>query len=414
MKSLVLSVLLLPALALTALAQYRNLSEHPSIAYSHAVPRDAVAQLQHALDADETSLAFDAERGYLPALLRALRVPVSSQGLVFSRTSLQVDHIAPWSPRAIYFNDDVYVGWVQGGPIMEVAAVDPTLGAVFYTVNQEPGGKPVIARQTRTCLQCHESDATGRIPGFIMRSTITDRHGYPVSSDRGLTTDMTPIANRWGGWFVTGTIPAPHLGNAMTPALKGEMGNVASYLAKAALTTSGTVTDLSGRFDTAPYLSPDSDAVALLVLAHQTDVHNLMTAAAYQARATPDDQLRIDGAAERLVRALLFSQAAPLPGKISGTSTFAAEFAEAGRRDPRGRSLRDLDLEHRVFRYPLSYLIYSDSFAALPPVVKGYVQRRVREVLDGSDQHADLTLSREDRLAITEILAATKPDLLVR
>jgi hypothetical protein len=413
-KSLAVSVLLLPALAVTALAQYRSLSEHPAIAYAQAAPHDAVARLQQAIETGATSLAFDADRGYLPALLRALHVPVSSQGLVFSRTSLQVDHIAPWSPRAIYFNDDVYVGWVQGGPIMELAAVDPALGAVFYTVNQDPGATPVITRQTRTCLQCHESDATGRIPGFIMRSTITDRHGYPVSPGAGVTTDATPIASRWGGWFVTGTIPAPHRGNAMTPALKGEMGNVDSYLAKAALTTSGTVTDLSGRFDTEPYLSPHSDAVALLVLAHQTEVHNLMTAAAYQARATPDDQLRIDGAAERLARALLFSQAAPLPGTVSGTSAFAAEFPRSGPRDARGRSLRDLDLQHRVFRYPLSFLIYSEAFDALPPVIKDHVRRRIQDALDGRDQPADAAWSADDRIAIGEILAATKPDLLTR
>jgi hypothetical protein len=355
------------------------------------------------------ALAFDPDKGYLPALLRALRVPESSQGLVFSRTSLQVDHIAPWSPRAIYFSDDVYVGWVQGGPIMELAAVDPSLGAVFYTVRQEPGGKPEIARETRACLQCHSSEATGRIPGFIMRSTVVDRHGYPVSSDRGVTTDRTPIGDRWGGWFVTGTIPAPHLGNAMTPALKVEMGNVASYLATTPLTTSGSVNDLSGRFDTAPYLSGHSDAVALLVLAHQTEVHNLITAAAYQARATPDDRMRIEGAAERLVRALLFWHAAALPGPISGTSGFAAQFAKAGPRDRVGRSLRDFDLEHRVFRYPLSYLIYSESFDALPPVVKDYVHRRLRDVLAGGD-NPDFALSPDDRSAIREILADTKPD----
>src|SRR5204863_393113 len=161
-----------------------------------------------------------------PAVLKALKVPVSSQGLVFSRTSLQVDRIAPWTPRAIYFSDDVYVGWVQGGPIMEIAAVDPSLGAVFYTVTQEPGARPVIARQTH--------------------------------------------------------------------------------------------------------------------------VHNLITAAGYQARSTPDDAVRVEGAAERLVRAMLFAKEAALPGAVAGTSTFAAEFAKPGPRDARGRSLRDLDLEHRV------------------------------------------------------------------
>jgi hypothetical protein len=410
----VLLNVLIPALAALGLAQgVRPLSEHPSIAYTDTAPADAVARLQTRIDAGEVSLKFDEAHGYLPSLLSALKVPVSSQGLVFSRTSLQVDHIAPWTPRAIYFSDDVYVGWVQGGPIMEIATVDPQLGAVFYTVDQETRDKPVITRQTRTCLQCHQADSTGRIPGFIMRSTIVDRYGYPVSSEPGLTTDHTPIGERWGGWFVTGTIPAPHLGNAMTPALKSEMGNVQSYLAKAHLTTSGTVTDLSPRFDTAPYLSPHSDAVALLVLAHQTDVHNLITAAGFTARATPDDHLRVDAASERLVRALLFANRAPLPGTVSGTSDFAATFPASGRRDRKGRSLRDLDLHDRVFRYPLSYLIYSESFDALPATVKTYVYRRLREVLDGRDTQPDFAqISADDRTALREILADTKPDVL--
>jgi len=216
-------------MSVAALAQYQSAAEHPATAYSKSSPSDPVARLVKAIDAREATLAYDAERGYLPAILRALKVPVSSQGLVFSRTSLQVDRIAPWTPRAIYFSDDVYVGWVQGGPIMEIAAVDPALGAVFYTVTQEPGARPEITRQTRTCLQCHDSaSSTGGVPGFIIRSVVADRHGYPVASDLGATTDQTPIPDRWGGWYVTGSIPAAHRGNVFVPALAGEMGNVHS------------------------------------------------------------------------------------------------------------------------------------------------------------------------------------------
>jgi len=410
LKSLLVSIVCVPALAVVALAQYQSAAEHPAIAYSKSTPADAVARLQKSIDAGEATLEYDTDRGYLPAVLKALKVPVSSQGLVFSRTSLQVDRIAPWTPRAIYFSDDVYVGWVQGGPIMEIAAVDPSLGAVFYTVTQEPGARPVIARQTRTCLQCHDSaSSTGGVPGFIMRSVVADRHGYPVASDLGATTDQTPIPDRWGGWYVTGSIPAAHRGNVFAPALASEMGNVQTYLARTPLASNVKVTDLSGRFDTSPYLTPHSDAVALLVLAHQTYVHNLITAAGYQARSTPDDAVRVEGAAERLVRAMLFAKEAALPGAVAGTSTFAAEFAKPGPRDARGRSLRDLDLEHRVFRYPLSYLIYSESFDALPRSVKDYVCRRIREVLTGKDQRPEFAhLSADDRVAISEILSATK------
>lgn len=394
------------------LAQYSSAAEHPAIAYSKSEPTDTVARLKAAVESGATVLDFEPDRGYLPSLLRALNVPVSSQSLVFSRTSLQVDRIAPWTPRALYFNDSVYVGYAQNGPIMEIASVDPKLGAVFYTVAQEAGGKPTITRQTRTCLQCHDSaSSTGGVPGFIMRSTIADRHGYPVQSDLGTTTDQTPIAERWGGWYVTGTIPAPHLGNSMTPALSTEMGNVQSYLAKAKLTTSGTVTDLSKYFDTAPYLTADSDAVALLVLAHQTYVHNLITAVGYLARTAPEDKIRIESAAERLVQGMLFARQAELPGTIAGTSKFAAEFSAQGPRDHRGRSLRDFQLVDRVFRYPLSFLIYSDSFDALSPGVKQYVYRRLHDVLEGQDQRPPfLHLSPIDRTAILEILEDTKPD----
>jgi hypothetical protein len=403
---------LVPVAGRLVQAQYSSAAEHPAIAYSKATPTDRVAKLISSIERGDTNLVFDTEHGYLPALLKALDVPVSSQSLVFSRTSLQVDRIAPWTPRALYFSDDIYVGWVQEGPIMEIAAADPTLGAVFYTVTQTEGAKPTIARQTRTCLQCHDSaSSTGGVPGFIMRSVIADRHGYPVSSDLGSTTDQTPLNDRWGGWYVTGTVPVPHLGNAMTPALSTEMGNVANYLSQARLRSAGTVNELTSRFDTKPYLVPQSDAVALLVLAHQTYVHNLMTAAGYQARSTPDDEVRIAGAAERLVQSLFFVKEAPLQGPIAGSSSFAADFAATGTRDQRGRSLRDLDLRTRLFRYPLSYLIYSDSFNALPAAVKQYVFRRVREITDGKNADPRFAhLTAEDRTAIREILEDTKPE----
>jgi hypothetical protein len=409
---IVTCVSIIGAAAPAVLAQYSSAAEHPAIAYSKATPTDRVARLIASIDSGETTLSFDPDHGYLPALLNALKVPVSSQGLVFSRTSLQVDRITPWTPRALYFNDDVYLGWVQGGPIMEIASVDPQLGAVFYTVTQEAAAKPTITRQTRTCLQCHDSaSSTGGVPGLIMRSVIADRHGYPVSSDLGSTTDQTPVADRWGGWYVTGAIPVPHLGNAMTPALATEIGNVQAYLAKTKLRAEGTVKELAPRFDTKPYLAPDSDAVALLVLAHQTFVHNLITAAGYQARSTPDDQMRIEGAAERLVQGMLFVRAAPLQGPVTGTSSFAADFSKQGIRDQHGRSLRDLDLGDRVFRYPLSFLIYSQSFEALPAVVKQYVYRRLHEVLEGRDENPRFAhLTPADRTAIGEILHDTKPD----
>src|SRR5262249_15439339 len=274
-------------------------------------------------------------------------------------------------------------------PIMEIASVDPKLGGVFYTLSQQPAEKPAFERQGHTCLQCHDSSAsTGGVPGFIMRSVIADRHGYPVAADSGATTDATPLGKRWGGWYVTGGLGSlQHMGNATTPALRTEMGNVQTYLARTAVVSTGGSQDLSKQFDTAPYLSPHSDAVALLVLAHQTYVHNLITltryeylkAAAYGASG-PTLPMPVAGAADRLLRAMLFANESAYSGRVTGTSAFEREFAAGGPRDAKGRSLREFDLERRLFKYPLSYLVYSEAFDSLPQDVKTYIGGRLRRI----------------------------------
>jgi hypothetical protein len=412
---LALSVTLLCApFAAFAAGQFANVAEHEAIAYSTSTPTDAIAHLQSKIDSGAVKLEFDTHHGYLPAVLKALQVPVSSQGLVFSRTSLQVDHIAPWTPRAVYFNDDVYVGWVQGGPIMEIASADPKLGAVFYTLEQRMADRPTFERQTRTCLACHDSSSsTGGVPGFLLRSVYPDRYGYAISTVReAATTDRSSLDQRWGGWYVTGTHGTQqHMGNLMAADLVHEVGNVQRYVAGVTLGPNGNVTDLHDRFSTAKYLTPHSDIVALLVLAHQTYVHNLITAASYSGRIDPQG-VQTKTAAERLVRAMLFVKETPLTGAIQGTSGFADAFVASGPRDGRGRSLREFDLKHRLFRYPLSYLIYSQAFDAMPDVVKRTVYERLREVLTGDDASPEFShLSASDRKAILEILDDTKPEV---
>jgi hypothetical protein len=427
-RSVVIGAALLFGAAVGALAQLPGNADHEAIKYSTSAPTDAIARLQQKIDSGALTLAFDQARGYLPSVLKALDIPASTQGLVFSRTSLQLDRIAPWSPRALYFNDDVYVGWVQGGPILEIASVDPKLGTIFYSLPQESSPKPQFVREGSTCLVCHDSASiTGGVPGLIMRSVLPDRYGYSMSTLRdGPTTDQMPLEQRWGGWYVTGTHgEQAHMGNVMAPVLTHEAGNPRTYMDRVGVKRQPNVTDLSGRFDTEPYLTPHSDIAALMVFAHQTHVHNLITIASYEARkALYEEELagrsggehlertlsRVQVSAEPLVRAMLFVKEAPIAGPLKGTTGFAEEFAAIGPRDPRGRSLRELDLERRLFKYPLSYLIYSDAFDALPAVTKQYVYRRFREVLSGSD--AGMThLSDADRQAVSEILAATKPDV---
>lgn len=403
--------------------------------------RDPIARLQARLDAGDKELDFDSTFGYLPALLRQLDIPVSTQGLVFSRTSLQTDRIAPWAPRALYYNDDVYIGFVQDSPFLEIAAMHPTKGAVFYTLTQERALRPQFTRETTTCLMCHQSRAaTGGVPGLMMLSTIADRLGYPiVGVHEGMTTDETPVRERFGGWYVTGTHgsgaaagSAGHSGNIHSPKLSHEVGDRQRYRSLIDLTTASDLSDLSDKFDTTRYLSGQSDIVALMVLVHQTVVHNRLTAVheathdalvdvaiAGPARDSVEvmlaraPQVRLRGTIHQLLRALLFADEAPLAGPIQGTTTFTTEFAQRGPRDHLGRSLREFDLSTRLFRYPLSFLIYSESFDALPDLARRETYRQLHDVLSGRDSSAAFgNLGSAQRRALDGILRETKPEYL--
>jgi hypothetical protein len=182
---------------------------------------------------------------------------------------------------------------------------------------------------------------------------------------------------------------------------------------------------------TKPYLSAHSDIVALMVLEHQTQMHNAITAANFETREAlhqmkhmnallerdPDylsesADRRINKAAERVVIHLLMCDEFALTDRVEGTSSFAEEFARRGRQDDRGRSLRQFDLQQRLFRYPCSYLIYSPSFDALPPEVHGRVVRLLQDVLEGKNQSPQYDhLTSVMRSEILEILSDTKPDL---
>jgi hypothetical protein len=375
--------------------------EHEPINYETATPDNSVSQLQKRLDEGTARLERDDRVGYLKSVLNELDVPVSSQTL------------------------DMYVGFCQGGDVVELSAVDPQLGAVFYTLDQEQAEKLKFVRHVDNCLLCHGSSNTRGVPGHFIRSVYVDGVGFPVLAMGTHRIDHTsPISKRWGGWYVTGTHgEQTHLGNLIVNGRheREPVDNAAGQ----------NVTDLSSRFKTSAYLSPHSDLVALMVLEHQTECHNLITRASFQTREAlysearlnkelgepeghrwESTNTRIKSSCESLVKYLLFCDEAPLTAKIQGTTSFADEFTARGPRDPQGRSLRDFDLEHRVFKYPCSYLIYSRAFDALPDEAKSLVYRRLWDVLSGADQSKTFAhLSDDDRTAIREILLATKPGM---
>ena len=380
---------------------------------------NVVEDLTTRIQTDKIVLHFDEGHGYLRSLLKVLNVPTSSQTLVFSKSSFQLTQIAPDRPRAIYFNDDVYVGWVDHGQFIEIASVDPKTGPAFYTLNQEYDPYPVIQRQTEECTVCHDTFQTNTpVPRLLMLSVLPNPDGNALKAAALITNDQSPLRERWGGWYVTGTHGNQrHLGNTLVRARADDIDDIRKYIARMDTAAGANLTDLSKRIDTKAYLTPHSDIVALMILGHQTHVHNMITSGVYEIRDaiaeghTEKMQEIVQDAGERIVRAMLFSGEAKLTDPVEGTSDFANEFMSRGPRDSQGRSLRDLDLKHRLLRYPLSYLIYSKSFDGMPPELKNYVRRRIREVLTNQDKSDDFAhISETDRQAILEILHDTKPE----
>ncbi len=399
---------------------YVPFSEQP-IDYRSENLTDPVANLQKRLDRGEVKLDYEPKHGYLKSVLEKLEIPINSQTLVFSKTSFQYKKISPEEPRALYFNDDVYVGQVHDGKVLEFVSFDPVQGAIFYILDEHQADKPVFQRAELDCTQCHVAAGTRNVPGVLLRSVFTTTSGTQATMTQSFITGQeSPLKDRWGGWYVTGTHGAQtHMGNVLV-----EDKEHPEQIDRGA---GANLTDLSKKFDTTQLLSGQSDIVAHLVLAHQTQMHNLITLTNYQTRialykaglpadanpaGTPDDvRTQYEKPAEQLVRYLLFADEAPLDG-IKGTSGYAETFAAHGPRDSQGRSLRDFDLRTRIFKYPCSYLIYSEAFDSLPVQAKEFVYHRLFEVLTGSDQSpAFARLDGATRRAIFEILLATKPGL---
>ena len=399
--------------------------ERPPINYTTATVDNCVSRLERRIESGQTRLAFEEPFGYLPSLLRELEIAPSSQMLVFSKTSFQRQRISPEKPRAVYFNDEAYVGYCQRGNVVEVTAVDPQLGAVFYTLEQKAADRPRFVRQNDSCLICHASSANQGFPGHLVRSVYADADGQPVLSlGSHRINQCSPLSERWGGWYVTGASgKQAHLGNLIVNEERqpDRIDNTAGL----------NVTDLSRRFATSKYLSPHSDIVTLMVFEHQTEMQNLIARANFLAKLALYEEAdlnkamgrplgqrsesttrRLKNAAEPLVQYMLFSGESPLTEAVHGSSAFAAEFEQRGPRDGQGRSLRALDLQRRLFKHPCSYLIYSPAFNDLPEPVKDVVWRRLWDVLVGEDSSKEfIHLTSEDRRAIREILSATHPAL---
>ena len=373
------------------------------LAYASTEASGAVAELQRKIDGGMVKLAFQTTNGYLESLLRELRLAPSSQLLVASKTSPNRDLISPKNPRALYFNESVYIAYVPGAPLLELAATDARLGVVFYTLDQKPDVRPRLQRDNR-CLECHASSKTLNVPGFLVRSFLTRENGDVDVLSGLMVNHRTPIADRWGGYYVTGTHGSQtHRGNLFGPeAMAHHVQDPSS---------NGNIIDLQGFLTLSNYPEGGSDIVALMVLEHQIHMQNLLTRITASANESADNRV-VYPQIEAALHYLLFLEEAPLRGSIRGTSKFAHLFAQHGPKDAAGRSLREFNLQTRLFKNPCSYLIYSPSFDALPIQAKKHFYRRLWEILSGEDTSPEYqNLSPESRRTIREILVSTKPDL---
>jgi hypothetical protein len=398
--------------------------ERAPIHYTQATPQDEVASLLARIARHEVTLA-GSDQAIVRTLLRELGVPGASQIVVFSKTSLQGRLIRPQHPRAIYFSDSVYLGWVPGG-LIEVAAIDPELGPIFYRLD------PGAARTDRTpfvressCLRCHGDNQSGGFPSLLARSVyaesdghVLDRHGSVAMDDR------TPFEQRWGGWFVTGYRGTlPHRGNTFGR----ERGDQLIFEPGA-----GRPAELGGYFDTSPYLAATSDVVALAIFQHQVAMHNTLTRAAHGFRRALASQQALQralhepetteaaytstrsalrAATDDILDTLLFREAAPLPAGVNGSTAFREAFAAGARRSHDGHALKDLSLQGRLFTNRCSFLIYSASFAALPPALRHHVLDRLGAILrDGDTTGRYAHLEADERRRILVTLRETLPD----
>lgn len=380
-----------------------NYEEDP-INYSKTTPDNVVSQLQKRLDAGETQLKFEPVSGYLRSLLEQFDLPLSSQVLVFGKTSLQDDKISPQTPRALYFNENLHLGFVQDG-LIEIAVTDPQLGMAFYTLQQDDSSPPVFRQEANSCLNCHGSGRTKNVPGVLVRSVMPDLKGQPViAAGSFVTTTASPLEQRWGGWYVTGTHGSQQH--------RGNMALAEAHKPKKIENPDGlNVTDLTGRFDLKPYLSPHSDLVALMVLEHQTEVMNLITKSRFEARhaiyirdlaiaadsgakesAAASARVAIEKSAIPLVDSLLFHKEAKLTEPISGTSSFTADFSKRGSHDAMGRSLYEFDLQTWLFKYRCSYLVDTPVFRSLPEELREVVFCQLRQRLEEAGDTETLEL----------------------
>ena len=372
-------------------SQTALLEDDPAIAYATGPVTDRVAMLSRAIASGHRALTRDASTGYLRSLLRDLGVAEESQLLTFAKTGVQRQYTNPQNPRALYYDRSVAVGYVAGAPLIEIASHDPRQGVIFYTLEQQ-SDPPVLKRAT-SCLMCHVSATTLYVPGLIVRSNSVNETGEPLPQLGSYDVDhRTPHPDRWGGWFVTSDA------GAVPYAQRAHGGNI-TYSAGGITSNQVFIDWINSSPETRGYLSPLSDIVSLLVFDHEAHAINLLTRVNWESRAGAADG-ELQRLTDELADYLLFAREVPPSVPLIARAGFAEQLMARTPKDRRGRSLAELDLDRRLFRYPCSLMMYSEAFDGLPAGIKRAIYRRLQTALAGT---------AEGRAAL-EILRDTKSD----
>ncbi len=379
--------------------------DQPPHQYWQRPLQDRFSKVRAALEGGQIAPDRSSEKAYLLDVLKALRISPHTQMLVFSTTSLQLSLITPSNPRAIYFNEDIYLGYVPGGKV-EIVSLDPDLGGIFYIFDfPRTAAAPRVERSTR-CMNCHSAADTQFVPGVLIKSVVPGPSGGSLESFRQEQTGHgIPLNERFGGWYLTGQ-----------GSLTNHWGNLIGRSSPQGLTR--IPVEPGKQFAFARYPVAKSDLLAHLLLEHQAGFVNRAIEATYRTRnhlATGAGKLSaahatdLDRVARSLTRYILFADEVALPaGGVAGDADLKADFAKDRRATSTGTSLRDFDLRTRIFKHRCSYMIYGAAFQGLPSEMKARVFQRMSQALNTTQPDAEYAyLPAVEKTAVRQILKET-------
>ncbi len=379
----------------------------PIHSYLDQTPRDPFSKFVKKIEKGDIKLNFNSEKEYLLSLFEELNISPFSQLLVYSTTSLQLSRISPSNPRAIYFNDDIYLGYVPGGQV-ELIGIDPELGAIPYIFNlpiKDDLKHPSIYRSKR-CMKCHASEETKGVPGLLLSSVIPGPGGGTIDAfRRGIFGHSVPYEERFGGWHISGDHPFSNSWANYTGIMQG------GIIKK--------IPNPPGRFFSwNKYLTKQSDAIPHLILEHQVGFTNLCISITYRFREIKNQGRQENGSGElnkffknetdALLSYILFQHEAELPkNRLSLDSQFVEDFENNRKSTDQSKLLRKLNLKDRLFELRCSYMLFSNSFRGLPLEIKKHLFEKLRFILSCDEKSIPKEFSyfnNEERLKIHSIL----------